>query len=94
MRRATPEQIQDFVKAEMKVFDTLPACVRRVMTEHAEGMYLIPLFQNNPGSYELAFQEPQRFARILKKTMDKLAEEQTDRRNAELIRMMKELKNA
>ena len=71
----TAEQLMAGVKnhatIEMHLFDSLHPVVRNVMTEHVAPVFLRQLFQENPGAYQLAQENPYLFAQKLRALMDR-----------------------
>ena len=93
----TAEQLMAGVKnhatIEMHLFDSLHPVVRNVMTEHVAPVFLRQLFQENPGAYQLAQENPYLFAQKLRALMDRNAAINEARSRADISRMMKEITN-
>lgn len=82
--------VKEFAEQEMALYDSMHPCIRKIMAEHSEGMYLIGIFQNNPEAYRLAMQAPRVFADKLKRTLDAVAADNRIRTREAIDRMIRE----
>lgn len=92
--RTTTETVKQHAAREMDLFDRLPACVRKVVSEHPQPASVYGIFTDNPAAFELAQAQPEYFAQILKSKLNQAQQVAASRTRAEVRRMMAEYANA
>ena len=68
------EQAKQRAEQEFSLYDSLHPEIRKVISEHAVGMYLLTLFRNKPGAYHFALNHPKEFEEALRAHLDKTLE--------------------
>lgn len=59
---------------EMALYDSMHPVVRKVLQEHAVGIYLVNLFKNKPAAYHFALNHPNEFSVSLAELLDRTQE--------------------